>query len=132
MNCIGHVSLGVRDIKKSKPFYDAVMATLGCRLMYPLEEYKMYGYGDETPDFWISESSDARYSAGTHVAFAAKDRESIHKFYEVALAHGGRDNGKPGPRPEYTDGYYAAFVLDPDGHHLEVMMIETTVAAQKM
>jgi predicted lactoylglutathione lyase len=56
------------------------------------------------------------------VAFGAPSKESIHAFHAAALAHGGQDNGAPGPRPQYGPAYYAAFVIDPDGHRLEAVL----------
>ena len=62
-----------------------------------------------------------RPSPGSHVAFAAADRAAVDAFHAAALAAGGRDNGKPGLRPEYHESYYGAFVIDPDGHHVEAV-----------
>ena len=61
-------------------------------------------------------------SEGFHLAFHANDQDDVHRFHAAALTHGGTDNGAPGPRPDYGDGYYAAFVVDPDGYELEVKL----------
>jgi predicted lactoylglutathione lyase len=58
---------------------------------------------------------------GTHVAFSARDRKAVQQFHAQGLTTGGRDNGAPGPRPDYSDSYYAAFLLDPDGHNVEAV-----------
>jgi len=74
---------------------------------------------EEAGDFAISSAYEA--GASVHVAFAADRREQVDAFYAAALAAGGRDNGPPGLRSEHSDGYYAAFVLDPDGHNVEAV-----------
>jgi catechol 2,3-dioxygenase-like lactoylglutathione lyase family enzyme len=68
--------------------------------------------------FWIQQGAP---SHGLHVAFEAAGAAPIDAFYRAALEAGGRDNGPPGPRPEYHGGYYGAFVLDPDGHNIEAV-----------
>ncbi|AHZ86071.1 VOC family protein [Bdellovibrio bacteriovorus] len=115
---IDHLQLVVKDLDKTKRFYSAVFETLGIPM------------GGEGPGFfWCDElfisSADSPASAGkltgrTHLAFQAKDRDMVKKFYEVALQSGGQDNGAPGERP-YHPGYYAAFVLDPDGNNIEAV-----------
>ncbi|WP_223252345.1 VOC family protein [Paracoccus mutanolyticus] len=77
------------------------------------------GYGRTEPAFWIGTSQPA--GGPVHVAFAAPDRATVADFHAAALAAGGRDNGRPGPRPEYHPGYYGAFVLDPDGNNIEAV-----------
>ena len=74
------------------------------------------GYGRDHPVFWLTE---AESNVPLHVAFSARSRAEVDAFYKAALAAGGRDNGGPGLRPEYTPTYYAAFVLDPDGTNVE-------------
>ena len=115
---IDHVQLVVTDLAASKRFYLAVFGVVGIPL------------GGEGPDFfWADELfiSDvkSRAAAGvptgrTHLALQAKDRAMVDRFFAVAIAAGGKDNGAPGERP-YHPGYYAAFVLDPDGNNLEVV-----------
>ncbi len=63
-----------------------------------------------------------RASSPVHLAFVASDERAVRAFFEAALANGGKDNGPPGPRPQYAAGYYAAFVLDPDGHNIEAVV----------
>jgi catechol 2,3-dioxygenase-like lactoylglutathione lyase family enzyme len=70
-------------------------------------------------DFWIGEGEPP--AAPVHVAFAAADRATVDKFHRAAVEAGGRDNGAPGLRPHYHAGYYAAFVIDPDGNNVEAV-----------
>jgi catechol 2,3-dioxygenase-like lactoylglutathione lyase family enzyme len=122
---IDHVGLKVSDFGRSKAFYQAALGALGIQLLADFEiEGKHYaGFGnDRGPTFWIDDNKDAR-GATTHVAFVAPSRASIHSFYTVGLAAGGRDNGAPGLRPLYREDYYAAFVLDPDGNNIEAVRV---------
>ena len=117
---IDHVSIGVRDIARAKRFYDAVLAPLGYRLLgdYP----GSLGYGDGHAELWLLEVErpvPADEKSGLHVCFTAPSRAGVDAFHAAALKAGGRDNGKPGLRPDYGDGYYAAFAIDPDGYRLE-------------
>ena len=73
-------------------------------------------------DFWIGEGEPP--AAPVHVAFAAADRATVDEFHRAAIEAGGRDNGAPGLRPQYHAGYYAAFVIDPDGHNIEMVCHE--------
>ena len=66
----------------------------------------------------------AHAGVGLHISFRAKDRAQVHAFYDTALAQGGRDAGAPGPRPQYTAGFYGAFVFDPDGYKIEAVVRE--------
>ena len=115
---IDHLQLVVRDLAASRRFYEPVLATLGIALG---------GAGDDW--FWADElfvsSIDSQAAQGRptgrhHLAFQARDREMVDAFHAAALASGGRDNGAPGERP-YHPGYYAAFVLDPDGNNIEAV-----------
>jgi len=115
---IDHVQLVVRDIERSRRFYGAVFEALGISL------------GGEGPGyFWYDElfvsSLDSPASAGaltgrTHLALQAKDRATVDRVYRAGLEAGGQDNGKPGERP-YHPGYYAGFLLDPDGNNIEAV-----------
>lgn len=115
---IDHIGLVVRDLAASKAFYAAVFEAL---------EIPMGG-SDER-NFWADElfvsTSDSEEVRGEltgrqHIAFQARDRAMVDAFHRAALAHGGRDNGAPGER-SYHPGYYAAFVLDPDGNNIEAV-----------
>jgi len=115
---IDHIQLVVRDLPASQKFYTAVFGAL---------KIPMGGTADD--HFWADElfvstpASDAAQGALTgrcHLAFQAQDRAMVDAFYKAALASGGKDNGPPGERP-YHPGYYAAFVLDPDGNNIEAV-----------
>ena len=115
---IDHIQLVVRDLPASQTFYRAVFDVLGIPMGGTGEDY-----------FWADElfvsSVDSEAAAGVptgrhHLAFQARDRTTVEAFHTVALANGGRDNGAPGERA-YHPGYYAAFVLDPDGNNIEAV-----------
>ena len=117
---LDHVSIGVRDFAAARRFYDAVLATLGAKCLYEYEGGA--GYGTEQPDFWLNATQhpvppDDR--SGLHISFVAPTRPAVDAFYAAALKAGGRDNGKPGLRPDYGPNYYAAFVYDRDGYRIE-------------
>ena len=117
---INHVSIGVRDLARTKRFYDAALKSLGYACLS--EGESSLGYGREGIGFWISTTErpvapDA--NSGLHFCFEAPNRDSVNAFYAAALAAGGRDNGKPGVRADYAENYYAGFVVDPDGYRLE-------------
>ena len=115
---IDHIQLVVRDLGASQAFYAAIFEVL---------KVPMGGTGPGF--FWADElfvsTSDSEAAQGVltgrhHLAFQAQDRAMVDAFYQQALAHGGKDNGAPGERP-YHPGYYAAFVLDPDGNNIEAV-----------
>ncbi|ETD81584.1 VOC family protein [Rhodobacter capsulatus] len=115
---IDHIQLVVRDLPASESFYTAVMSVLGIPV---LSTENGYFIADEL----VVSSADSPAASGAltgrhHLAFQAQDRETVDAFYRAALAHGGRDNGAPGLRA-YHPGYYAAFVLDPDGNNIEAV-----------
>ena len=117
---LDHVSIGVRDLAKTKAFYDTTLGALGYRCMR--EDADLLGYGADTVQFWISPSAHPvapDMQSGLHFCFAAPSRESVDAFHSKALAAGGKDNGGPGIRTDYSPGYYAAFVIDPEGYRLE-------------
>lgn len=116
-----HAGFRVGDMVKSKAFYTQALAPLGIKPIYG-EEGVYFGFGVERPQFWISQSSaDKPPTSGMHVAFACATRELVDAFYTAAIAAGGKDNGKPGPRPEYHKDYYGAFVMDEDGNNIEAV-----------
>jgi catechol 2,3-dioxygenase-like lactoylglutathione lyase family enzyme len=118
---IDHISIGVSDLDRSREFYRRALEPLGFKQLGPWREgARETTFGtDEADDFGLS----LEYPAGAsiHIAFAADRREQVDAFYAAALAAGGRDNGAPGLRPEYSAGYYGAFVLDPDGNNVEAV-----------
>jgi len=123
---IDHLSIGVRDLARSRAFYRAALAPLGYEDLGGTEGRDVAFGPDGLDDFIIS----TEYEPGTtHVAFATDSREEVHAFYEAALAAGGRDNGAPGPRAAYSPGYYGAFVLDPDGHNVEAVFHDPAASA---
>jgi catechol 2,3-dioxygenase-like lactoylglutathione lyase family enzyme len=115
---LDHVQLVVADLQASRRFYAAVLEAVGV----PVE--------DRPPDAFFADelfvsTADSKAASGvktgrTHLAFQAPDRASVARFHAAGLANGGRDNGAPGDRP-YHPGYYAAFLLDPDGNNIEAV-----------
>ncbi len=117
---IDHVSIGVAELERAYAFYDAVLPSLGYRRVRTRPDHAGYGKPDQ-PVFWINRSEGPPGdTSGSHLAFAAPDRAAVETFHRAALAAGGRDNGAPGLRA-YHDNYYAAFVIDPDGHRIEAV-----------
>jgi catechol 2,3-dioxygenase-like lactoylglutathione lyase family enzyme len=115
---IDHLHLVVRDLAASRRFYGALLDVLGIPIG---GEGKDYFWADE---LFVS-SADSRAARGVltgrhHLAFQAKNRAMVDAFYQAGLAAGGRDNGAPGERP-YHPGYYACFLLDPDGSNIEAV-----------
>ncbi|HKW81913.1 MAG TPA: VOC family protein [Casimicrobiaceae bacterium] len=120
---IDHAGLNVADIARSKAFYRAALAPLGYATIAEGDDYAGFGIPPK-PDFWIGQGTPS--VPPIHVAFRAESRGQVDAFYRVALAAGGRDNGGPGLRPHYHSNYYAAFVLDPDGHNVEAVCHAST------
>ena len=115
---VDHIQLVVRDLAASRRFYEAVLRVLDIPIGGEAEDY-----------FWADElfvsSRQSRAAQGEltgrhHLAFQAKDRATVDAFHRAGLAAGGKDNGAPGVRP-YHPGYYAAFLLDPDGNNIEAV-----------
>ena len=115
---IDHIQLVVRDLKASENFYKAVMSVLDIPVFSTESDYFV------ADELVVSSSSSVtalgKLTGRHHLAFQAKDRATVDAFYNAALAHGGHDNGPPGVRA-YHPGYYAAFVLDPDGNNIEAV-----------
>lgn len=118
-----HLSLGVADLARSASFYDAALAPLGYVRVWTDETAIGYGSpgGGDKLAIKLREQAKAP-GPGFHIAFAAPSREAVARFHAAALEHGGRDNGPPGLRPHYGANYYAAFVVDPDGHPIEAVI----------
>jgi catechol 2,3-dioxygenase-like lactoylglutathione lyase family enzyme len=108
---LDHVHLRVADLDASRRFYEGALAPLGI----PVRASEHAFAADE-----LYVSADGEPTRGMHIAFQAADQETVQRFHEAAIAAGGRDNGAPGER-EYHPGYYAAFVLDPDGTNVEAV-----------
>jgi catechol 2,3-dioxygenase-like lactoylglutathione lyase family enzyme len=130
MHLLHHLSFGVADLRRSAAFYDAALGALGfVRVWGDCEGggddqavgYGRAGGGDK---FAIKQRTGSLIvpPTGFHLAFAAADRGAVHRFHAAAMAHRGRDNGAPGPRPHYGPNYYTAFVIDPDGYHVEAVV----------
>jgi catechol 2,3-dioxygenase-like lactoylglutathione lyase family enzyme len=115
---IDHIALNVRDAKKSREFYEKTLAPLGYNVAATFEGWTGFGKG-EKPQFWVVTREPL--STGVHVALIAPDRTSVDAFYKAAIAAGGKDNGKPGIRTDYSPNYYAAFVFDLDGNNIEAV-----------
>jgi catechol 2,3-dioxygenase-like lactoylglutathione lyase family enzyme len=122
---LDHIGLAVRDIARSRAFYEQALAPLNYRVLGVIapEEMATGGtavlFGVDEPDFVIADNE--RPGEGNHVAFRAETRAQVDAFHAAALAAGGRDNGAPGLRPQYGPAYYAAFVFDPDGFNIEAV-----------
>jgi catechol 2,3-dioxygenase-like lactoylglutathione lyase family enzyme len=123
---IDHVGFPVSDYARSKAFYAQALAPLGYGLVMEIDGAQTEsrapaaGFGQRgKPDFWIG--GEGGLKMPLHVAIAAVDRASVDAFHVAALRAGGEDNGAPGLRPHYHANYYAAFVLDPDGHNIEAV-----------
>lgn len=119
---IDHVSIKVEDFDNAVAFYSAALAPLGYvkGIEYP-GGTQLHVEG-EPGDLWLGPVPVGKTPLPTHIAFTAKSVEEIKAFYEAALAAGGKDNGAPGPRPEYHPGYYAAFVYDQEGNNIEAVL----------
>lgn len=115
-----HIGLRVKDIAASRRFYEAVLAPLGHVVGSEGDGY--VGLGPPgAPGLWLHHTRDAP-ACGAHVAFRAPSQDAIEAFHRAGLAHGGKDNGAPGPRTEYSPTYHAAFLIDPDGNNVEAVM----------
>ena len=128
-----HISLGVRDLDRTQAFYDAALAPLGFVRLWRTPRGVGYGppnaNGDEKLALFLKAETDGPLAAGPgfHLALMAPTAEAVDAFHAAAVANGGRDHGRPGLRPQYGKTYYAAFVLDPDGHKLEAKRSQDSV-----
>ncbi len=124
MDFLSHISFSISDLHKSIQFYDATLGALGHKRVYTGEVGAGWGRSEGREFFEIKKRVEhaSTPSKGFHLAFHANKQEEVHEFYHQALKNGGKDNGAPGPRPEYGKDYYAAFVIDPDGYELEVKL----------
>jgi catechol 2,3-dioxygenase-like lactoylglutathione lyase family enzyme len=119
---IDHVSVPVHDLAAATRFYETLLATLG---MSKLEARPAtVGFGKKYPEFWINRRESLTplpANHGAHVCFRARTTEMVDAFYAAALQAGGESDGAPGLRPQHGDGYYAAFIRDPDGNRIEAV-----------
>lgn len=125
---IDHLSTYATDFSKTQRFYEAAFAPLGYGMQMNLvaewnpefPTQRLCAFGPQgKPAFWVIEAKTP--ATPRHVAFAAPSRDAVDRFFQEALAHGGKDNGAPGLRPLYHEHYYGAFVLDPDGNNVEAV-----------
>ena len=117
-----HVGIKVSHFQKAFAFYKAALAPLGYEAQSVDLDGKNAGFGPKgSPALWVGEGKATKV---LHLAFESPDRASVKRFYDAALAAGGKDNGEPGPRPDYGPTYYAAFVIDPDGNNVEAVTVK--------
>lgn len=115
---IDHIGLRTKQFDVMAKFYEAALAPLGYTKLMGYDGGAGFG-SDGKPALWVGASTDA--SSSTHLAVTSPTRQGVDAFYRAAMAAGGKDNGGPGLRPDYTPTYYAAFVIDPDGNNLEAV-----------
>jgi len=117
-----HVQIKVEDFVTCRAFYDAVLGALGYGVVFEIAGV-VTGFGTGVHDMFEVRraAEDAPVSRAVHVALKAPSEDAVRDFHAAGLAHGGRDNGAPGLRPEYEAGYFAAFVIDPEGHNVEAV-----------
>jgi catechol 2,3-dioxygenase-like lactoylglutathione lyase family enzyme len=125
---IAHIGITVSDIEISKKFYAQALNPIGYQLLReydatPARPAASAGFGEPPrADLWIYQGKPN--VASTHIAFLVTKRTLVDDFYRAAVAAGGRNNGEPGLRPQYSANYYGAFVLDPDGYNIEALCRE--------
>jgi catechol 2,3-dioxygenase-like lactoylglutathione lyase family enzyme len=115
---LDHISCAVRDLKAARRFYGAALGAIGMKINMDVSSAFGMGSRDEKV-FWLARDKEA--SGSGHYAFRVDHRGEVDAFYDAALAAGGKDNGKPGPRPDYGPSDYAAFVRDGEGNNIEVV-----------
>jgi len=120
---IDHISIAVCDLARSERFYATALAPLG---LSKLKEWPdaAIGYGKKYPEFWINKREAVGRvveDSGAHICLRAPDTASVDAFHTAALQAGGVSDGEPGLRPHYYEGYYAAFIRDPDGNRIEAV-----------
>jgi catechol 2,3-dioxygenase-like lactoylglutathione lyase family enzyme len=123
---IDHISIAVRDLEACGHFYETALAAIGYAKL--VVRPTTIGFGKKYADFWLNERRNITPvdpDSGTHIALRAPNPEAVQAFHAAAVAGGGISDGVPGPRPEYTAGYYAAFVRDPEGNKIEVVTFTT-------
>lgn len=119
---IDHISIGVRDLGAMARFYESVLGGLGYSKLQ--QQPGTVGFGKRYSEFWLNHRPDmapAAHDSGLHIALRAAGTQAVDEFHKLALRAGARCDGAPGFRPEYRDGYYAAFIRDPEGNRIEVV-----------
>ncbi len=120
-SALSHVSIGTNDLRKAVAFYDAVLPSLGIRMVHSVDG-EASAYGKQFPEFWVHAPHDGKPATvgnGFHVAFMASGKAAVDAFHAAALAAGAQDDGPPGPRAEYGTPYYGCFVRDLEGNKIE-------------
>jgi len=119
---MAHVSIGTNDFDKAVSFYDQVLSVFGAKRIVDFPT--AVAWGRQYPEFWVHPPFDggqAENANGTHFAFLASSIEEVDSFHAAGLAAGATDDGLPGPRVEYSEAYYGAFLRDLEGHKIEAM-----------
>lgn len=121
MSVFDHLSIRVANFAKSEGFYREALAALGIAQLFSVSrsDGHVAGFGRDRASFFIADGQGPQ--GVSHLAFSAGSHAEVEAFHKIALTVGGRDNGAPGLRPQYHAGYYAAFVLDPDGNNIEAV-----------
>jgi catechol 2,3-dioxygenase-like lactoylglutathione lyase family enzyme len=117
---IDHVSIAVRDLAGCAHFYETVLVPLGYARL--VTRPKTIGFGKKYPEFWLNERlhmTPVDADSGVHICLRARDAEAVQAFHAAAIGAGGSSDGAPGPRSGEMNGYYAAFIRDPEGNRIE-------------
>ena len=121
---IGYVTLGTNDIDRSARFYDALLGEIGAKRMMQTDRFVVWFVAPDKPALGVFKPFDgnaATVGNGVMVALEAKDKEQVHRLYDIALANGGTCEGPPGPRGD--EGFYAGYFRDPDGNKLNAFIM---------
>jgi catechol 2,3-dioxygenase-like lactoylglutathione lyase family enzyme len=127
---IDHISIPVRDLATGAAFYGPVLAPLGYAKL--VERPGTVGFGKRYPEFWLNLRADLGPPAadpGTHICLRAPSEAAVRAFHTQALAHGGANDGEPGPRQGAMTSYYGAFIRDPDGNKIEAVCFPSAAKA---
>jgi len=117
-----HISLPVSDLPAATALYQAALGAMGYKVVAQSVGFVGFGTVTDQDQFALIATPQARAAGpGFHLALTAPSRAAVDGFHVAALAHGAQDNGAPGPRLHYGATYYAAFVIDPDGHRIEAV-----------
>jgi catechol 2,3-dioxygenase-like lactoylglutathione lyase family enzyme len=121
---IGYVTLGTNDLSRAAAFYDAIAAEMGVGRMMESDTFIAWGAPGAAAGVGLIKPFNgdaASVGNGVMVALEAKDQDQVRRIYDMALAHGGTDEGPPGPR---GDTFYAGYFRDPDGNKLNAFVME--------
>ncbi len=130
---IGYTMVGTTDLRRAEHFYDPLMALIGQERCYCDEQVSSWGRKDDgkAPRFFACYPFDARPASvgnGAMTAFLVESAGLIDRLFEIAMERGGNEEGKPGFRPQYGEGFYAAYVRDPDGNKLAFVCYDARTA----